>query len=130
MADQGFNKAGSTGIPHLINAMRFSSQGLKSAFIKESAFRQELMMLLLVLPSGAYFARSLGLFIALCCAGLFLLTIELLNSAIESTVDRVGLKQHELSKRAKDYGSAAVMLSLFIVALVWGYILYTGMMTA
>lgn len=87
-------------------------------------------MLLFVLPSGAYFARSLGLFIALCCTCLFLLTIELLNSGIESAVDRVGLEQHELSKMAKDYGSAAVMLSLFIVALVWGYILYTGMMTA
>ncbi len=97
--------------------------------MKESAFRQELLMLAFVLPSGAYFAQSSGEFIGLACACLCLLTVELLNSGIEATVDRVGLEQHDLSKIAKDYGSAAVMLSLSMVALVWGYILYNGIFT-
>lgn len=84
-------------------------------------------MFLFVLPSGAWFAPSVGPFVALLCACLFVLVVELLNSGIEATVDRVGLEHHHLAKQAKDYGSAAVMMSLIIVAILWLYVVYIGL---
>ncbi len=126
MTEQYFDKAENTGFKHLINATRFSFDGLKSAVQRESAFRQELLVFLIVLPSGAWFAQSLGIFVALLCACLLVLTVELLNSGIEAAVDRVGMEHHEMAKLAKDYGSAAVMMSLFIVAAIWCYIVFNG----
>lgn len=124
MSEQYFDKSENTGFKHLINATRFSLEGLRSAIERESAFRQELFMFMIVLPSGAWFADSLGVFIALMCACFLVLTVELLNSGIEAAVDRVGMEQHDMAKLAKDYGSAAVMMSLFIVAAIWCYIVF------
>ena len=130
MSEQSFDKSANTGFRHLLNATRFSIQGLQSAFIMESAFRQEILLLALLLPSGAWFASSLGVFVALLCACLLVLAVELLNSGIEAAVDRIGTEHHDLAKRAKDYGSAAVMMTLFIVAAIWCYIVFTGIVPA
>ncbi len=126
MTEQYFNKNENTGLRHLINATRFSLAGLRSAVERESAFRQELLMFLIVLPSGAWFADSAVIFVALICACFLVLTVELLNSGIEAAVDRVGMERHDMSKLAKDYGSAAVLMSLLIVASIWGYIVLKG----
>ena len=122
-----FNKKTNTGLTHLLNATRFSLAGLKSAFRHESAFRQELMAFAILLPPGAYLASSLGQAVALLCACCFVLSVELLNSAIEAAIDRIGTEYHELSKLAKDYGSAAVMISLVMVGIVWAYIVFEAL---
>lgn len=122
-----FNKKNNTGMTHLLNATRFSLAGLKSAFRHESAFRQELMAFAILLPTGAYLASSLGQVFGLLCACCFVLSVELLNSAIEAAIDRIGTEYHELSKLAKDYGSAAVMISLVMVGIVWAYIVFEAL---
>jgi diacylglycerol kinase (ATP) len=122
-----FNKENNTGMTHLLNATRFSLAGLKSAFRHESAFRQELMAFSVLLPTGAYLASSLGQAVGLLCACCFVLSVELLNSAIEAAIDRIGTEYHELSKLAKDYGSAAVMISLVMVGSVWAYIVFEAL---
>jgi diacylglycerol kinase (ATP) len=122
MVNQHFEKAENTGFRHLVNATRFSLKGLKSALMLESAFRQELLFLTILLVSGGYCARSLLAMVVLVCVSLLVLVIELLNSAVEAAIDRIGPEFHELSGRAKDYGSAAVMLSLVMVSTVWAYI--------
>jgi diacylglycerol kinase (ATP) len=126
MTNEQFNKQENTGLRHLVNATRFSIQGLSSAFTNEAAFRQELLLILLVLPTGAWFATSLMSFIALFCACLLVLVVELLNSGIEAAIDRIGPEHHELSGLAKDFGSAAVMLTLVIMIVIWLYIIYSG----
>jgi diacylglycerol kinase (ATP) len=122
-----FDKSTNTGFTHFVNATRFSLNGLVSAFKYESAFRQELLLFSFLLPSGIYCASSPGMGIALLCSCFLVLSIELLNSGIESAIDRIGPEQHELSKLAKDYGSAAVMMSLAIVVIIWSYIIYSYM---
>ena len=116
------HKPGGTGVRHLLNATRFSLKGLHSALLRESAFRQELALFLILLPTGAWCADSAGEFVALVCACLLVLSAELMNSAVEAIIDRVGTEYHELSGRAKDYGSAAVMMTLILVAVIWLYI--------
>jgi len=125
-----FNKKTNTGLTHLLNATRFSLAGLRSAFRHESAFRQELMAFAILLPTGTYLASSLGQAIGLLCACCFVLSVELLNSAIEAAIDRIGTEYHELSKLAKDYGSAAVMVSLVMVGIVWAYIVFEALSTS
>ena len=114
MTEPVFDKSQITGIRHLLNATRYSLQGVKTAFQTESAFRQELAALSIVLPSGIYLAETAVLALALFCACLLVLVVELLNSGIEAAIDRIGPEQHELSKNAKDCGSAAVMFTFFI----------------
>ena len=125
MTKAGFDKSGNTGFTHLVNATIFSFQGLKTAFQSESAFRQELAMLCVVLPSGFWLADSLALSLALFFACMLVLIVELLNSSIEAAIDRIGLEEHDLSRKAKDLGSAAVMISLILAGSVWFYILFT-----
>ena len=124
-----FDKEANTGIRHLVNATRFSLQGLRSAFARESAFRQELLLFMILLPSGAYYAESSGMFIALLCACMLVLAVELLNSGIEAAIDRAGPERNDISRLAKDYGSAAVMMSLLIAVIVWGHIVFNGLVT-
>ena len=126
MTEPAFDKSANTGLTHLVNATEFSLQGLKMAFMTESAFRQELAALCVVLPSGFWLTESLLLSLALFCACMLVLVVELLNSGIEAAVDRVGMEHHDLSKNAKDFGSAAAMISLIIAGSVWFYILYTA----
>ena len=112
-------KTGVTGIRRIINATGYSLKGLKAAIKHEAAFRQELLLVIILLPLAFYLGND-GVEHALMIGSLFLvLIVELLNSAIESVVDRVGEEHHELSGRAKDIGSAAVFLSLLNVIAVW-----------
>lgn len=115
---------GKTGLRRLINATRYSADGLRAAFRHEDAFRQEVVASLLLVPLALWLGHS-GVERALMAGSLLVvLVVELLNSAIEATVDRISLENHQLAKRAKDIGSAAVMVALANVLLVWGLILY------
>lgn len=112
-------KTGNKGFKRLSNAAIFSYQGIKSAYKHEEAFRQEVFILCLVIPAAFYLASSLADALWLICSFLFVLLVELLNSAIEAVVDRISDEQHELSGRAKDMGSAAVSVALIMCAGVW-----------
>lgn len=112
-----------TGLRRIINATGYSLAGLRDAYEHEHAFRQECLLALVLVPVALFLPVS-GLERALMVgAVLLVLIVELLNSAVEAAVDRVSLDRHELAKRAKDIGSAAVFLSLVNVAVVWGLIL-------
>lgn len=113
-------KPGHTGWRHLVHSTRYSLKGLKAAFLHEAAFRQELGICVVLLPLAAWIGQEPVEWILLVGSCLLVLIVELLNSAIESVVDRIGPDRHELSGRAKDIGSAAVMLSLVIAGLTWG----------
>ena len=114
---------GKTGLKRLINACRYSKDGFFSAYKHEDAFRQELRLAIILTPVALYFGET-GIEKALLIACIFLvLIVELLNSAVEATVDRISLDRHPLSKRAKDISSAAVTLSLMNFMLVWGLVL-------
>jgi len=110
---------GKTGLRRLVNAAGYSVEGLAAAARHEDAFRQELMLAAVMVPLALWLGET-GLERALLVASVLLvLIVELLNSAVEATVDRVSLDNHSLAKRAKDIGSAAVMLSLVNLAAVW-----------
>ena len=117
--ESSFDKASNMGLRHLINATRFSRQGLVAAFRRESAFRQEIVLILVLIPPGIWIAESPVDFVLLMAVCLLVLVVELLNSAVEAAIDRIGNKHHPISALAKDYGSAAVMISLIIVGMVW-----------
>jgi diacylglycerol kinase (ATP) len=115
---------GKTGLRRLLNAFGYSMAGFKAAFKNEDAFRQEVMMAVILLPLAVYLGKT-GLQTALMIACVLLVMIvELLNSSIEATVDRISLENHLLAKRAKDIGSAAVLLSLINLVLVWGLLIF------
>jgi len=115
---------GKTGLQRLWNALRYSLQGLASALRHEDAFRQECLLAAVLVPA-AFFVHAGGIQRALMIASVLLvLIVELLNSAIEAAVDRISLENHLLAKRAKDFGSAAVFLSLINVAAVWALVLF------
>jgi diacylglycerol kinase (ATP) len=103
-----------TGFSRAWKAFNCSLKGFVAAVKHESAFRQELGLACIFLPTGIWIGEDLTQKILLCVLVFIVLIVELLNSAIEATVDRVGLENHELSGRAKDLASAAVMLSLCI----------------
>lgn len=114
---------GKTGLRRLINATRYSAEGLGAAFRHEDAFRQEVVASVVLIPLAIWLGDS-GLERALMiCSVLAVLVVELLNSAIEAAVDRISLENHRLAKRAKDIGSAAVLVALLNGVLVWGLIL-------
>ncbi|MCK5639357.1 MAG: diacylglycerol kinase [Gammaproteobacteria bacterium] len=118
------NKPGHKGLGHVFKAFGYSMKGLKAAIKYEEAFRQELILLIILLPLGLWLGND-GVERALLVGSLLLvLIVELINSAIEAVVDRVGIEQHELSGRAKDIGSAAVFLALMNVLLIWGLVLW------
>ena len=110
---------GKTGLRRLINATGYSLAGFAAAARHEDAFRQELLLAAVLVPLGLVLGRT-GVERALLVGSVLLvLIVELLNSAVEATVDRVSLDDHNLAKRAKDIGSAAVFISLVNVAVVW-----------
>ncbi|MGY3856977.1 diacylglycerol kinase [Aeromonas veronii] len=113
-------KPGATGLTRIINATGYSMKGLKSAWINEAAFRQELVLVLLLMPLACWLGDSLNQVLLLIVISWLVVIVEVLNSAIEAVVDRVGSEHHELSGRAKDLGSAAVFIALALNALVWG----------
>lgn len=117
-------KPGATGLTRIIAAAGYSWQGLRAAVQHESAFRQELLLCLLLVPAGIWLGRATVDYILLLGSLLLVLIVELLNSAIEAVVDRQGDEFHELAGRAKDMGSAAVFIALLLVGLIWGLYLY------
>ena len=111
------------GATRLFKALGASSRGFQGAFRDEAAFRQELALALVVIPTGLWLGRN-GVERALLVGPMLLvLVIELVNSAIEATVDRIGLERHELAGLAKDLGSAAVLLTLALLGVVWFLVL-------
>lgn len=112
-------KPGKTGLQRLLDATRYSAKGLRACWKHESAFRQESALALVLLPLSFFIAQSLLQWLMLIAPLLLMLIVELLNSAVESVVDRFGDEIHELSGRAKDMGSAAVLLSLLLLAIAW-----------
>src|SRR4029453_8818567 len=110
---------GQTGLRRILSATRNSLEGFVAAVRHEDAFRQELIMAAVLVPVGIWLGRG-GLERALLVAAVLLvLVVELLNSAVEATVDRISFDNHRLAKRAKDIGSAAVMLAIGTAASVW-----------
>lgn len=117
-------KPGETGLRRVISATKYSYKGLKFAWKHEAAFRQELILGLILLPLGFWLGDSAvekALLIGVC---LITLIVELLNTGIEAVVDRVGNEYHKLAGSAKDLGSAAVLLSLLMTVITWGLILF------
>lgn len=115
---------GETGVRRLLNATRNSFAGFAEAVRCEDAFRQELLLAAVLVPVALWSGRS-GFERALLAGSVVLvLIVELLNSAVEATVDRISFDNHRLAKRAKDIGSAAVMLSLANAGLIWLLILF------
>ena len=113
-----------TGFTRMFRAFGASMKGLQGAFREEAAFRQELALAVVVIPLGLWLGQN-GVERVLLIAPMFLvLVVELINSAIEATVDRIGLERHKLSGLAKDIGSAAVLMSLLLLAVVWLLILW------
>lgn len=115
-------KPGNTGLRRIVNATFFSLAGLRAAWRGEAAFRQESLLCAVLIPAAFWLGTTAverSLLIGTC---LLVLVVELLNSGIEAVVDRVGAEHHELSGQAKDLGSAAVLLSLVLVLVVWGLI--------
>jgi len=107
------------GLTRILRAIGSSAHGLAGAFREEAAFRQELALTVLVIPLGLWLGHS-GIERALLIAPMLLiLIVELLNSAIEATVDRIGFERHVLAGLAKDIGSAAVFVSFILLATVW-----------
>lgn len=117
-------KPGKTGLTRIIHAFGYSMKGMRAAFKHESAFRQEVALLIVLVPVAVWLGRSSIDYILLIGSLLLVLIVELLNSAIEAVVDRIGDELHKLAGRAKDMGSAAVFISLANVFLVWGLIAY------
>jgi diacylglycerol kinase (ATP) len=114
---------GKTGMKRLINAFGYSLSGLRAAFRHEDAFRQEVALATVLIPA-AFLLPVPATTRAVLLASVFLvLIVELLNTAVEAVVDRISLEDHELAKRAKDIGSAAVMLSLLNMTVVWAVVL-------
>lgn len=115
---------GKTGLTRLINAFGYSMDGFKAAYQNEDAVRMEVIMCAVMIPLAFYLGHSAVERVVMVASVLLVLIVELLNSAIEATVDRISLDKHHLAKRAKDIGSAAVLLSLVNLAIVWLVILF------
>ncbi|NVZ18185.1 diacylglycerol kinase [Pseudomonas costantinii] len=114
---------GQTGIKRILNAGGYSLDGLRAAFTGEAAFRQLVLLNVILIPLSFFLHVSRverALLIAVC---LLALIVELLNSAVEAAIDRISLERHPLSKNAKDMGSAAQFVALTMITLVWAVIL-------
>ena len=112
------------GISRIINAFKYSIAGFKAAWKNEEAFRQEIILAVFIIPAGLLLGTTAVERALLISTYLLIPLTELLNSAIESIVDRVGSEHHELSGRAKDIGSAAVLLIICVAVIVWVLIAY------
>ncbi len=115
---------GRSGLRRIVNAFGYSKAGLAAAYRNEAAFRQEVLLAAVMIPLALFLPAS-GTGRALMIGSVMLvLVVELLNSAVEAVVDRVSLENHALAKRAKDIGSAAVMLALVNVPITWALVLF------
>jgi len=112
-------KPGKTGLGRLLDATGYSLKGIRACWQNEAAFRQEVLLILVLLPLSFIVANSIEQWLLLVIPLLVLLAVELLNSAIENVVDRIGHELHELSGQAKDMGSAAVLTCLILIFVAW-----------
>jgi len=115
---------GKTGLRRVWNALHYSVAGLRAAYRHEDAFRQEVLLAALLIPLALFLPTTGPGRAVMIGSVLLVLIVELLNSAVEATVDRVSLEDHALAKRAKDIGSAAVLLTLLNVPVVWALVLF------
>lgn len=115
---------GRTGLVRVMHATRYSLDGLRTAYLGESAFRQEAWLAALMVPAAWWLGRSWVEVALLAGSVMLVLIVELLNSGIETAIDRVSFELHHLSKRAKDLGSAAVFLSVLTCSGIWMAALY------
>ena len=118
------SKPGKRGLTRIIHALGYSLIGLRAAFRNEAAFRQELLLAIVMIPAGIYLGSDPVEKALLIAVVLLVLIVELLNSAVETVINRIGDEHHELAGRAKDMGSAAVLISLILVLSIWFLILY------
>lgn len=114
---------GKTGLIRIWNAFGYSLAGFRAAYKHEDAFRQELHLAVVLIPLALWLPASHIGKALMIGSVLLVIVVELINSAIEATVDRISLEKHDLAKRAKDIGSAAVLVSLINVLVVWGFVL-------
>jgi len=115
---------GKTGLKRLLNAFKYSCAGIQEAYRNEDAFRQEVILATILIPVALLIHVITIDRILMIGSVLLLLIVELLNSAIEATVDRISLDDHKLAKRAKDIGSAAVLITIINLMVVWILILF------
>lgn len=115
-------KKGASGLQRLLNATRYSMRGLKTAWHGEAAFRQEVLLVVVLLPAAFWLGTSALQKGLLVFSLLMILVVELLNSAIETAIDRIGPEEHRLSGYAKDMGSAAVLVILAATAATWALV--------
>lgn len=113
-----------TGLRRLVNAMSYSLSGLLLAWQDEAAFRQEIILAIVLVPAAFMVPVGVTQRVLLVASVMLVLVVEMINSAIEATVDRVSLDIHPLAKKAKDMGSAAVLLALMNAILTWTMILW------
>lgn len=114
---------GQTGLKRILNAAGYSWDGLRAAFCGEAAFRQLVLINVVLVPLAFFLDVSRGERAVLVLVCMLALIVELLNSAVEAAIDRISLDRHPLSKNAKDMGSAAQLVALSMIALVWGIVL-------
>ncbi len=115
---------GKTGLRRIWNACGYSIDGLREALRHEDAFRQEVMVAVLAIPLALWLGHTGVERVLMIGSVMLVLIVELINSAIEATVDRVSLERHQLAKRAKDIGSAAVMIAIVNTVLTWGLVVF------
>jgi len=115
---------GRTGLDRVLHATGYSWSGLRTAYRNESAFRQETALALVLVPAAFWLGRNWVETALLAGSVLLVLIVELLNSAIEAAIDRISFELHDLSKLAKDFGSAAVMLALLLCGGIWAAALW------
>lgn len=113
---------------HIHNAVIYSSAGFKAAWNNEVAFRSQTIVIAFMLPVGIWMGKTVVEWALLAGSAMLVLITELLNSALETVVDRIGTEPHILSKQAKDLGSAAAAMSMLTAALVWGLIGYKNLL--
>ncbi|WP_284109821.1 diacylglycerol kinase [Acinetobacter pittii] len=114
---------GKSGLKRILNATGYSISGFKAAYKNEAAFRQIVLINIILIPVSFFLDVSRSEHVLLIIVCLFAMIVELFNSAIETVVDRVSLEKHQLSKNAKDMGSAAQFVALSIIAITWLIIL-------
>lgn len=117
-------KPGKTGLTRLVNALGYSLQGLAAAWKHEAAFRQELVLGIVLLPVAFWLASTPVELILLISSIFWVWMAELANSSLEAVVDRMGSEHHELAGRAKDIGSALVFVSLVLLLVIWGIVAF------
>lgn len=118
------SKPGKTGVPRVIDAFGYSMKGFAAVWKYEAAFRQEVGLAIILIPTAFWLAQTPVELILLIASVFWVLMAELANSSVEAVVDRTGSERHELSGRAKDIGSALVFVSLVLLVFVWGVIAF------